>query len=112
MRIRAIWRDGAKIPGFAASRGDSPPPSGATYVHVNPRDVEDLGGRFLAGRESVELVPAPIPLEGVEWRILQIIMAPQNRLLAALHHLRDHLQTDLPQAGRALNENGKRGIKI
>jgi len=62
-----------------------------TYVDINSRNVEDFGRWFLSGRESVELMLAPVPLEGIEWRILQIIMAPQNHLLATLHHLRNHL---------------------
>lgn len=47
-----------------------------TYVDINPGDVEDLGGWILAGRESVEFMSSPVPLERIEWRLLQIIMAP------------------------------------
>lgn len=79
-----------------------------TYVDINPGDVEDLGGRVFGGRESVEFVSAPVPLEGVERRRLKIIITPQNRLLTTLHHVRDYFQTDLPQAARTFQENENR----
>lgn len=46
-----------------------------TYVNVNPGNIEDFGGRCLAGCETVELVPAAVPLERVERRLLEIVMA-------------------------------------
>lgn len=79
-----------------------------THININPRDVEDLGGRVFGGRESVEFVPAPVPLEGIERRRLKIIITPQNRLLTTLHYLRLHFQADPPQATRTFQENENR----
>lgn len=61
-----------------------------THVNVNPGNIEDLGRRLLAGRVTVELVPAAVPLEGVKRRLLEIVMAAENHLLTTFRYLRNY----------------------
>lgn len=62
--------------------------------------VEDLDLHVLAGRVSVELVLPSVPLERIQWRTFQIIIAPQNHLAPMLHYVGNHFQVDSPQAAR------------
>lgn len=85
-----------------------------TYVNVDPGNVEGFRGGVLAGRETVELMPATVPLERVKGRLLEIVMAAQHRLLTTLHCLRNYFQADIPQAARTFvgNENRNGALSL
>lgn len=53
-----------------------------TYVHVESGQWKDPGRRLLFGDVSVELGVLPIPLDRVEGRALQVVIAHQSDRVA------------------------------
>ena len=63
----------------------------AAHIDVDPRVVvEDGDLGVVRGDESVELLLVVVPLDRVQVVALQVVVAPQHRLLAAQRVRRDH----------------------
>ena len=57
------------------------------------------------GDEPVELLLVVVPLDGVEVVALQVVVAAQDRLLAAERVRRDHRVVEEPDGDRAWNKD-------
>ncbi|KAJ8880552.1 hypothetical protein PR048_017022 [Dryococelus australis] len=61
--------------------------SDGTHIDVDARLGEDLGGGRLLGHVAIELLVATVPLDGVERRVLQVVVAGQLDRVSSPHSL-------------------------
>ena len=72
-----------------------------THINVEMRRVEYLRRGVVRGDVPVELLAVPVPLDGVQFVSLEVVVAPQFGRLAADGVVGDvHVQEADAQAGR------------
>lgn len=54
-----------------------------THIHVDAGDREDLDDGKVSGHEPVELVTVFVPLDWVEWLVLQVVLALEQGVVAS-----------------------------